>query len=161
MKQVIIYIENSVFGFFYDEKPENKTKMQATRVLFKQIKEGRFRAFTSPVTIKEISAASELIRDKLLSLIKDYGIEVVSVDEDEISNLGRKYMEEYIVPEEYEDDTRHVAYATILKVDILVSLNLEHIANEWSARNFSAVNLKEGYSALVIRTPEEVIYYGD
>lgn len=27
-------------------------------------------------------------------------------------------------------------------------------------RKFNAVNLKEGYSALVIRTPEEVIHYG-
>lgn len=161
MRQSIIYIENSVLGFYYDEKPENKTKMQATRILFEQIKEGRFRAFTSPVTIREISVAPLLIRDKLLSLIKDYGIEIAGVDEDEVSSLVKKYMEERIVPEEYEDDARHVAYATILRVDTLVSLNLVHIVNEWSARNFSAVNLKEGYPSLVIRTPEEVIYYGD
>lgn len=70
-------------------------------------------------------------------------------------------MDENIVPEEFEDDARHVAYATILRVDILISFNLEHIANEWRARKFNAVNLKEGYSTIIIRTPEEVIHYGD
>ncbi|MEW6041361.1 MAG: PIN domain protein, partial [Elusimicrobiota bacterium] len=58
------------------------------------------------------------------------------------------------------NDARHVAYATCLRVDILVTFNLEHMANEWSARKFNSVNLKEGYSTLTIRTPEEVIHYG-
>lgn len=135
--------------------------MQATRILFEQIKEGKFRAFTSPVTVREISVAPRPVRDKLLALIKDYGVEVSTVDEEEVEFLMKRYMEQHIVPEEFEDDARHVAHATILKVDILVSLNLGHIVNEWSARKFNAVNLEEGYGILVIRSPEEAVYYGD
>jgi len=31
MKPTIVYIENSVFGLYYDEKPENKNKVLATK----------------------------------------------------------------------------------------------------------------------------------
>lgn len=160
MRYSVIYLENSVFGFYYDKKLENRNKEYATRVLFEQIKSGMFKAFTSPVTIRELSDAPESIRYKLLALVKDYNIEVVNVDEKELESLVKGYMDEHIVFEEFEDDARHVAFATIFKVDILVSFNLEHIANEWSTRRFNAVNLKEGYSTIVIRTPEEVIHYG-
>ena len=159
-KHTIIYIENSVFGFYYDEKPENKTKMETTRSLFNQIKNGMFKAFTSPLTIKELSETPILHREKLLSLVSNYNIEVVNVEQEELDILVEKYLSENIVPDEYKDDARHVAFATLLRVDILVSFNLEHIANEWSSRKFNAVNLKEGYSTIIIRTPEEVIHYG-
>ncbi len=161
MRHSIIYLENSIFGFYYDERPENSSKTKATKILFEQIKGGLFEAFTSPLTIKELSAAPEAVKNKLLALIEDYGVKVIDIDGDELESLVKQYMNERIVPEEFEDDARHVAYATILRVDILVTFNLEHIANEWSARKFNAVNLKEGYSAIIIRTPEEVIHYGD
>ena len=161
MKHTVIYLENSVFGFYYDEGLENKNKMVATKILFEQIKSGIFEAVTSPITVKELSAAPDSIRDKLLSLIKSYNVKILNIDEVELEFLVKKYMEERIVPEEFEDDARHVAYATLLRVDILVSFNLEHISNEWSSRKFNGVNLKEGYSLIVIRTPEEVIHYGD
>lgn len=160
MIRSVIYIENSVFGFYYDDKPENKSKMESTRKLFEQINSQMFKAVTSPITIRELSAAPDIIKERLLSLLRDNDIEIAHVDENEIGILVEKYMNEHIVPQEFINDARHVAYATILRVDFLVTFNLEHIANEWSTRKFNSVNLKEGYSTLVIRTPEEVIHYG-
>jgi len=37
---------------------------------------------------------------------------------------------------------------------VIVSLNLKHLASEWTARRLNAVNLREGYPLLSIRTPE-------
>jgi hypothetical protein len=34
-----------------------------------------------------------------------------------------------------------------------------HLANEWAQRRLSAINLREGFRPLSIRTPEEVIKY--
>ncbi len=133
--------------------------MEATRKLFEQIKNKNFVAFTSPLTVKELSFAP--VKDNLLKLLKNYVIKVIDINGDELEELVKKYMAENIVPDEFINDARHVGYATILRVDILVSFNLKHIANEWSARKFNSVNLKEGYPALVIRTPEEVIHYDD
>jgi hypothetical protein len=44
-------------------------------------------------------------------------------------NLTQKYMEENIVGEQYRSDALHIAIATVLGVDVLVSWNFKHIVN--------------------------------
>ena len=147
--------------FYYDEIPKNANKRNAIRVLFNQIRGGRFTAIISPLVAVELSKTAGIIKEKLLGLINDYKIEVLEPNENEVSLLVDEYMKEQIVPEKYRDDARHVAYATCLEVDVLVTYNLEHLANEWKMRQFNGVNLKQGYNVLAIRTPEEVIFYGE
>ena len=59
--------------------------------------------------------------------------------------------------ENFRSDALHIAVATVLKVDIMVSWNFKHIVNLGKIRLFNAVNRREGYDALEIRTPQEVI----
>lgn len=59
MRTLILYLENSIFGFYFEEKIENKSKKEATKKLFKEIKEGKFLALTSPRTVKELSFSRE------------------------------------------------------------------------------------------------------
>ena len=60
-----------------------------------------------------------------------------------------------------DDDCRHIATATIYKVDYLVSCNFKHIVNVFSIRGYNAVNLKNGYFQLDIRSPNEIVIYED
>ena len=161
MRKSNLYLETSVFGFYYDEKMENILKREAARKLFTQIKKGFFYGLTAPLTVTEIDRVPSPYKEKLSQLIKGYGIEIVEIEESELESLFQNYMTEKIVPVKFRNDARHVACATILRVDVLVSYNLEHIANEWRARQFNAVNLREGYLPINIRMPEEVIYYED
>ena len=55
------------------------------------------------------------------------------------------------------DDCRHIATATINKVDYLVSWNSKHIVNVFRIRGYNAVNLKNGYIQLDIRSPKEIV----
>jgi hypothetical protein len=58
------------------------------------------------------------------------------------------------------DDAAHIAIATVAGVDVVVSCNLKHLANELASRRFLAVNILQGYStSLSIRQLEEVIEY--
>ena len=59
------------------------------------------------------------------------------------------------------DNCRHIATATIYKVDYLVSCNFKHIVNVFSIRGYNAVNLKNGYFQLDIRSPNEIVIYED
>jgi hypothetical protein len=70
-------------------------------------------------------------------------------------------LSELVIPREHVNDARHAAFATVGRADVVVSLNLRHLANEWAERRISAVNLREGYHLLHIRTPEEVLSYED
>lgn len=152
-----LYLETSIFGFYFDEEPRNFYHRKAVVTLFEQIKRGIFTATTSPITVRELKKAPEPYNLKFLELL--VAVKELKLAEDEVERLATFYIDEEIIPEDYMDDARHVAYATISKADVLVSLNLEHLANEWSERKINSVNLREGYSLISIRTPEEVIKY--
>jgi len=65
-------------------------------------------------------------------------------------------MELQIVSKNYYGDALHIAVATVLKVDVLVSWNFKHIVNLNRIKLFNSVNLREGYGILEIRSPKEV-----
>ncbi len=51
----------------------------------------------------------------------------------------------------------HIATATIINVDVLVSWNFKHIVNLNKIRQFNSTNILEDYKELEIRTPQEII----
>jgi len=159
MHRPVLYLETSIFGFYYDDAPRNQVRNEAVRALLQQVSAGRFRAVTSPDTIAELSAAAEPLRERLLELLID--VEQPAIDEDEVGRLVSRYADRDIAPAEFVVDLRHAASATVGGADVLVSLNLKHLANEWAERRINAVNLSEGYRLISIRTPEEVLEYDD
>lgn len=154
-----IYLETSVFGFYYDTESFNAVRRAAVVRMFDQVKAGLLTAVTSPLTEEELSRAPANLRDKLTALLR--GVNGLEVDEGQVERLATLYVNEGIIPRAYVDDARHVAYAAVAGIEVLVTLNLKHLANEWSERKVNSVNMREGYTMLSIRTPEEVIRYED
>jgi len=58
----------------------------------------------------------------------------------------------------FESDAQHIAIATILRVDSLVSWNFKHMVNFFRIKQYNSINLKFEYSEIDIRTPKEVTY---
>ena len=54
-------------------------------------------------------------------------------------------------------DAHHVAIATVARADMIVSWNFKHIVHHEKMAGFNAVNLREGYPALRIFSPLEVV----
>jgi len=73
------------------------------------------------------------------------------------ARLAARYVAERAIPARFASDAQHADYATLARADVLVSLNLQHLANEWAMRRVKGVNLTEGYPMTSTRTPEEVI----
>jgi hypothetical protein len=155
----LLYLETSVFGFYFDAEPRNASRREAVVALFDQIRLGILNATTSPRTVLELNQAAEPLRSRLLSLLADATL--LNVDDSETERLAAAYLREGVIPEKEMEDARHVAYATVGHADVLVSLNLRHLANEWAERRIGAVNSREGYQPLRIRMPEEVLKYED
>lgn len=110
----------------------------------------------------ELGKAPRPYRERLLRLIDRYGSKAVEYDEDAAADLHEKYLRARVTPGAPDDDAAHIAIATVAGVDVVVSCNLKHLANELAARRFLAVNILQGYStSLSIRQPEEVIEYED
>jgi hypothetical protein len=55
----LLYIETSVFGFYYDEEPRNALRREAVRTMFQQISLGMLDAAASPLTEEELDASAE------------------------------------------------------------------------------------------------------
>jgi len=155
----LLYLETSVFGFCFDPEPRNAVRREAVATMLEQIRLGVLDAGTSPVTFHEFEDAAEPLRSKLLALLDN--VRILPADDDEVERLAMVYIRERVISERDANDARHVAYATVCRADVLVSLNLRHIANERTERGVAAVNLREGYRPLRIKTPEEVLSYED
>ena len=54
---------------------------------------------------------------------------------------------------------RHIALATINKVDVLASWNFKHIVNLERIKGYNSVNLRNGYQMLEIRSPKDLLRY--
>ena len=155
----LLYLETSVFGFCFDERPRNALRREAAVALLGQVALGLFDAMTSALTFEELTRAREPLRTKLMAAVGD--VRLLKTDKQEVERLAAAYVRDSVIPPAFADDAGHVAYATIGRADLLVSLNLRHLANEQAERRIGAVNLREGYQMLRIRTPEEVLRYED
>ena len=73
-------------------------------------------------------------------------------------DLAAAYLRAGVIPAKKRDDARHVAIATVAGLEIVVSWNHRHLANERKRALFNAVNRLAGFDrALLIHTPFEVL----
>jgi len=155
----LLYIETSVFGFYFDPEPRNALRRKAVQTLFSQVELGLLHAGVSLLTIAELDGAHESTRAGLVGLADR--LEKLSADANEVDGLAERYISENIVPRAAATDARHAAFASVVGAEMLVTLNLKHLANEWAERRLNAVNMRESYPQIRIRTPEEVVRYED
>jgi len=153
MRKPRIYLETTVFNHYFDTDREAHI---ATVALFKEIKAGKYKAYTSLYVTDEIMEATEPKRSNMLALIKDYDIQVLSFS-DEIRDLADIYVNENIIPYKYRYDGLHIACATINDLEYIFSLNFKHINKIKTKTMTSAINIREGYRPVIIASPLEVM----
>ena len=154
MRRQRIYIDTSIVGGFFDEIFEKETKL-----LFKRLENKEVIFIISEVLTDELEDAPEWVRT-LLDNYSDDNFEKVPLT-DEARELADKYISENVVGKTSLDDCRHIALATIHKVDVLVSWNFKHIVNLERIKGYNGVNLKMNYSILEIRNPKDLVYGKD
>lgn len=108
------------------------------------------------LTLRELILAPARVRN-LTETIPDQYLELISLTE-EAEILAGYYVSEGVLTSKFESDAQHIAMATILKVDSLVSWNFKHMVNFFRIRQYNSINLKFGYQTIDIRTPKEIMY---
>ncbi len=160
-----LYLETSIFGFYFDEREINRYKRDTTRILFEQIKLGFFQAYTGAVTILELERTKDqFLKKAIFNLFRNFPIEILRLDErerNEIIMLAREYVSRKAIPKDKIDDAIHIATLVIRpELQILVTWNCQHIANITVERKVKSITLDKGYEFnFRILTPEEVIIY--
>jgi hypothetical protein len=126
--------------------------------LFEEFISGKKRIVISDIVLFELEGAPENVKE-VLNSVPGGSIEYVFLNEESIT-LANTYLKEGVIAESSLSDARHIAIATIERVDVLVSWNFKHIVNLNRIHLLNSVNLKLGYPILEIRSPLEVIYEG-
>ena len=150
MKKPRLYFDTSVFGGVYDIEFQRETEK-----LFAMVRTGKIICVYSDLTELELENAPEKVKEHFINLDKST-VEFVEITE-EVNMLAQEYISEKVVGETSIDDCRHIACATINKVDYLVSWNFKHIVNIFRIRGYNSINIKHGYTQLDIRSPKDII----
>lgn len=150
MTKLRLYFDTSVFGGVYDVEFQEETEM-----LFEMVKNGEIICVYSDLCEFELENAPNIVKEHFLSLDKNQ-TEFAEITE-AINELAEEYVKENVVGQTSIDDCRHIACATINKVDYLVSWNFKHIVNVFRIRGYNAINIKNGHIQLDIRSPKEII----
>ena len=149
-----IYIDTSVVGGYFDEEFR-----EATVALFERLENNEVIFVVSDLLDLELANAPENVKELLHNYTADKFQRVELTDE--VLQLAETYIQEKVVGKTSIEDCRHIALATISKVDVLASWNFKHIVNLERIKGYNAVNLKLGYQMLEIRSPKDLINYGN
>ena len=153
MKQRI-YIDTSVVGGFFDEEFK-----EATTKLFERLDNNEIIFVVSDLLDLELINAPQQVREHLLKYSADK-FQRVELTEEAVK-LADTYIDEKVVGRTSLEDCRHIAMATIHKVDVLASWNFKHIVNLDRIKGYNSVNLRLGYSMIEIRNPKDLVNYGN
>ena len=151
MKQRI-YKDTSVVGAYFDEEFEIPT-----RRFFNRLENNEIVFVVSDLLDIELINAPQRVRE-LLHNYSSEKFERIELTEEAIK-LADSYIEEKVVGKTSIEDCRHIAMATINKVDVLASWNFKHIVNLDRIKGYNSVNLKLGYQMIEIRSPKDLINY--
>ena len=107
----------------------------------------------------ELLNAPQQVREHLLKYSADkfQRVELTEV----VIKLAETYIDEKVVGRTSLEDCRHIAMAIIHKVDVLASWNFKNIVNLDKINGYNSVNLRLGYSMIEIRSPKDLVNYGN
>ena len=145
-----IYIDTSIVGGYFDEEFS-----EVTKDLFKRLENKEIIFIVSDLLELELTRSPQNVRELLYNFSADK-FERVQLTEEAIQ-LADKYITEKVIGKTSLEDCRHIALATINKVDVLASWNFKHIVNLDRIRKYNSGNLEQGYKILEIRSPRDIL----
>jgi len=154
MRTPKIYLESTLFNFYVDE--DRGFAHESTVKLFNEIAAGKYTAYTSAVVIEELAKASAKKYEIMSGLIPQYKITILALN-DEADRLADIYVAEKIIPVKYRTDGLHIAIAAVNDLDMIISMNFQHIVKRNTKLMTGNINTLNGYRAVEIFNPMEVI----
>ena len=145
-----VYVDTSVF-----DGTQDREFKESSLLFFQAVHEGNYQVLISSAVLDELKGAPKSVQDILTSLPERW-LELL-VEDARAKALANAYLQAGILTKKSHVDALHVATATIARADVIVSWNFKHIVNFDRIRKFNGINLVEGYGAIDIRSPREVI----
>ncbi len=144
-----IYVDTSVFG-----GGDDRGRRESSHRLFGWFREGIATMLLSDLTVRKLEDAPKEVRARL-SGIPEAHIERIPESE-AATQLAASYVIGGAIPQSSGPDAVHIALATLVRADYLVSWNVRHMVNPRRIRAYNAINRRSGHQEVDIRTPKAV-----
>ena len=145
-----VYVETSVISGMFDRN-DHPAKAQ---LFWDTVNNGTIRVVLSSVLEDEMKKAPQHVRDFYDSIPKSQIERIVTTDES--NKLAAVYVAARIVSPKHLNDSKHVAFAAVARVDALVSWNCRHIVNRNRIDIYNDINEALGYPRIIIQTPDKI-----
>jgi predicted nucleic acid-binding protein len=144
-----VYVDSTVVSGMFDyHMPE---RVEQTARFWDAMQRGEFVIIASDVLDDEQEDAPQHVRDFFDGLPEKHIERVVSTEDSD--RLAMRYIAENVIGASSLDDCRHIAVATVVNADAIVSWNLRDMVNRH--KKYKSVYKMVGYAELEIVTPNE------
>ncbi len=158
MKKLKIYLDTSVISHLQaDDVPE---KMDITQKFWEDVKAGIYDVFISEVTKTEVADCPEPKKSLLYGNLKEVKFQTIELTE-EIIDLSQRYITQGVLPPKCIDDALHVAAATVMGCNAIVSWNFKHLLKLRAFIGVNGVNKMLGYGEISLIPPYELLEEDD
>ena len=153
-----IYLDTSIISHLQaDDVPE---KMAITHKFWYDLKDGKYDIFVSEVTEAEIADCPEPKKILLENHLKELSYQTIELTE-EITDLAQQYLTQGVLPPKCIDDSIHVAVATVVGCNAIVSWNFKHMLKLRAFIGVNGVNRMLGYGEISLVPPYELLEEDD
>ena len=146
-----VYIETTIPSSYHDDRtePEMVARQHWTRQWWDG-RRGRHSLFTSVAVLDELRRGTHPLQERKLALVE--GLPLLQITR-EVIEIAEVYIKRYVMPADPAGDALHLALATFYKMDILLTWNCEHLANENKMIHIRRTNALMGLWTPDIVTP--------
>ena len=154
MRKLKIYLDTSVISHLdAEDAPE---KMADTISFWEDVKKGNYLVMMSDLTFEEINDCYEPKLSKLLEKIEEIDYSLIP-ETFESLDLVRKYIINDVLSNKCRDDLRHIAMASVMECDYILSWNFKHFVNVNTIKRVQSVNQLNGYDSVDIVSPSMLL----
>jgi len=160
MKKLKLYLDTSAIGYL--DEQSNPKEMNDMLILWEQIKQGRYDAIVSQVTLGELS--SNLNTDKvrvLFEFLSEISYATVDVDVEVKKVAALVKTNGLLISDKCEADRLHIGCAVAHDCDVLVSFNFKHLVNVQTIKGVRAISNLCGYGNIDIMPAAMLIEKGE
>ena len=153
-----IYLDTSVISHL--EQQDAPDKMFDTRLLWEEIKQGKYEVYISEVVTREIAKNKHEKQTILTFWLADID-PIISDITKEMEIYADKLVEEKILSAKSWDDCLHIACAVANKCDMILSWNFKHMVRGKTIDGVKIVSERLGYPEIRIYSPSMIVERGD
>lgn len=153
-----VFIETTIPSFYFEGRTsiQSRAWREATRSWWTKERH-RHELVTSQYVLDELALAPPAKRDPGLRLMETVA---VLPDPPGLVDLIDHYVANKLVPSPARGDAAHLAFATLVCADVLLTWNCRHLANANKVPHLRTINTRLGLNVPTLATPYALIDAG-